>query len=1705
LTTLAILANLLAPLAFASPATTAVAAAAAATDFVRQIPLTTNDIVYNPTTKMLYASVPSSGGSKGNSITAINPATGDIGTSVFVGSEPNRLALSDDGQTMYVSLDGASAIRRFNTATQTPGDQFYLGSDSFSQPYSLNDFAVAPGNPNLLAVARYYRGLSPPEAGVAIFDNGVQRSKTGPSHIEGSDFLAFSASASKLYGGGYNYGLRTMTIDSLGVTVDGKTSFSVGARIKFDNGLVYSSSGQVINPDTGTLLGTFSNAASYAFVPDSSVGRAYYLVSGGGTATLKAFDTTTFLPVGSMSISGIVGEPTTLVRWGANGLAFRTTGNQLYVIQTSLIPSAEPIPDPTPTPSPTPSPTPTPYDTFIKQVSIATNDLAYSQTTKMLYASVPSSGGSKGNSITAINPATGDIGTSVFVGSEPNRLALSDDGQTMYTGLDGAASVRRFDIATQTAGLQFYLGNSSFDGPNRATDISVMPGSPGTVAVSRSLKDVAIYDDGVQRAQTGNPGQNEFASPTTLYVSSGQVYKYTVGVNGLTLGKSTVTGGYAGDFVYHNGLVYLASGVVVDPEAGVVKGTFSGASGSSVAVDAPNGRVFFISNAFSSNWVLRAYDINTFLPIGSVTISGIGGFISDGPSRLLRWGTNGLAFRTGDKKVFLIQTALVNATDPVPAATPTPSPTPSPSPAYVPTFVRRLNLPANDLVYQQSSQSLYASVPSSAGAGGNSITPINPQAGTIGTPVFIGSEPNKLAVSDDGQTMYVSLDGANAIRRFDLSTLTPGLQFVPNVSFQKPQDMAVLPGNPQSLAIAAGFNGVAIYDDGVQRSKTGSGGAYAINRIEFGTSPTKLYGYDSESSGFELVNLILDADGVKSGSWASALISGYGVDIKFANGLLYSSGGRVADPEAQKLIGTFPASGTAIAVDPVLGRIFFLQGDGFNSILTLSAYDLNTFLPLGSVTLTGISGTPTNLVRWGTNGLAFSTRNFFSSPGVVSQVYLMQSALVSTAAPIPTGVQFSAGTYSLFESITGGTLTLTRTGDVSAATTVTYTTSDGTATAGLDYTATTATVTFAPGELTKTISIPLKDDNLYEGNETFNVTLSNPTSGVLLETPNVAVVTINDSESKPTVTINPTVRVTEGNAGTTNAVFTVSLSNPSVQVVTVDYTTIDGTAKAGTDYVGAAGTLTIPAGATSGTISVQVNGDLTVEPDETFLMKLNSSTNTFFISSSQSTGTIVNDDAPGTLQLSAPTFAVNEGAGSANILVTRTGGMSGAVSVNYATSNGTATAGSDYTTTSGTLSFAEGETTKSFSVPVSDDSTYEGDETLTLTLSSITGGATLGRSTAVLTILENDPQVQGVEFSQSSYTVAEGAGFLKITVTRNGDISAPASIKYATGDQTDANFRCDPTTPGQATIYASRKCDYHIAVGTLRFAAGEGTKQFTLSLVDDAYVEIPETFTLTLSNPSNTAVGQNSTATVTINDNDTYGQPNPIDNTSFFVRQLYVDLLSREPDPAGWTGWTNRIDLCGLPGQAPPPCDRVTVAGDGFLRSGEFFDRQFFVIRLYRTGLGRILRYEDVGDLAYVSGFLTTEQLELNKQDLVDEFVARPEFVNRYNGLDNTQFVDTLLQTAGVSVPADVRLGWIADLATKSRAKVFRDISERQEVSARYAHEAQVISAYYGFFTRNPDGAYLNYLQRLDSGEINLGDLANAFINAAEYRSRFGQ
>ena len=231
------------------------------------------------------------------------------------------------------------------------------------------------------------------------------------------------------------------------------------------------------------------------------------------------------------------------------------------------------------------------------------------------------------------------------------------------------------------------------------------------------------------------------------------------------------------------------------------------------------------------------------------------------------------------------------------------------------------------------------------------------------------------------------------------------------------------------------------------------------------------------------------------------------------------------------------------------------------------------------------------------------------------------------------------------------------------------------------------------------------------------------------------------------------VSTTEGDSGTKTMNFTVTLAAASNLTVTVNFTTADGTATAPSDYLATSGTLTFNPGQTTKTISVTVNGDQSFEPDETFFINLSGATNAT-ISDSQGLGTILNDDAQGgIISFSAADYTVSESGRSVTITVERSGDTTGAATVDYATPddsnslvpcatvNGIALSRCDFTTAIGTLKFAAGETTKTFEVLISQDSYVEGSETLSLTLSNLTGGAVFATpSTATLTITDDVPE-----------------------------------------------------------------------------------------------------------------------------------------------------------------------------------------------------------------------------------------------------------------------------------------------------------------------------------------------------------------------------
>ena len=458
--------------------------------------------------------------------------------------------------------------------------------------------------------------------------------------------------------------------------------------------------------------------------------------------------------------------------------------------------------------------------------------------------------------------------------------------------------------------------------------------------------------------------------------------------------------------------------------------------------------------------------------------------------------------------------------------------------------------------------------------------------------------------------------------------------------------------------------------------------------------------------------------------------------------------------------------------------------------------------------------------------------------------------------PVPGTLQFSAVDYSELESNGTITVTVTREGGDDTAIEVDYATSDGSATAGEDYTAASGTLMWADDDAEpKTFTITITDDGLVEGDETINLALSNDDSPELVGEPSTATATIVDEESA----VQFTMAAQSANEDDGDITVTVERVGATLGAVTVDYASADGTATtADNDYTAVSGTLSWADGESgTRTFTVTPTADEEDEDNETFTVSLSNPTNdtdgaaTILGSPDTQTVTINDDDDPifGSLQFSAVDYSELESNGTITVTVTREGGDDRAVSVDYATSDGSATAGEDYTGTSGTLSWAndDGED-KTFTITLGDDADVEGDETINLTLSNAQGGATLGEpDTATATIVDEESQVQ---FTVTAQSANEDDGDITVTVERVGATLGAVTVDYASAD-------------GTATTADN---DYTAVMGTLSWADGEsGSRTFTVTPTADMEFEDDETFALNLSNVTNDTAG----ATTTLGDNDT--------------------------------------------------------------------------------------------------------------------------------------------------------------------------------------------------------------------------------------------
>ena len=437
--------------------------------------------------------------------------------------------------------------------------------------------------------------------------------------------------------------------------------------------------------------------------------------------------------------------------------------------------------------------------------------------------------------------------------------------------------------------------------------------------------------------------------------------------------------------------------------------------------------------------------------------------------------------------------------------------------------------------------------------------------------------------------------------------------------------------------------------------------------------------------------------------------------------------------------------------------------------------------------------------------------------------------------------------------------TVTLSEATSSEVTVGYSTGGGSATAGTDYLSTSGVLTFAPGITEQFITVSVVADALDEPDEeTFNVTLANPVNATLDDA--VGLGTINDDDATPTLSVN-SVSKFEGDEGTTDFVFTVSLSAASGRVVTVAYATSDATGGAteGDDYVGTSATITLTPGAISQLVTVSVNGDTVNEPNEAFTLQLSDPTNaTLSTAPDQGIGTILNDDGPHITFTSLEVTHPEGNAGDTAFVFTVDIGVTDSenVTVAYATGGGNATPGEDYTAASGTLTFSPGTTTQDITVLVHGDTVSELNETFQVVLSNPTN-ATLVDTTAT-GVIQNDDEVL-LSFADDTVSVTEpdsGTTQMFFTVNLSGQSQQTVTVQY-------------DLVPGTNLIPGT---DFVNTSGTLTFAPSDTSKIITVVVNGDVLSEADEQFTVRLFNSTNAgnaeSVAQAVTATGTIVDND---------------------------------------------------------------------------------------------------------------------------------------------------------------------------------------------------------------------------------------------
>lgn len=818
------------------------------------LPLTTNDLIYDPGRGVVWASVPSSaGGALGNSVVAIDPYTGVLGNSVWVGSEPGKMALSTDDSTLWVALMGSPAVRKVDLSTMTlTSVQLYFPGGWGGNQYA-SFLAASPGNASTVAVSV--------GGWVTIYDDGTARPNLGTS---GASVLAYGDQANTLYG--YGNGLSIFTIDDTGIiSTQTFASGNYSNDLRYDNGRLYLTSGQVLDATNGNLLGAFGAAGPVA--PDSSVGRAFVLATDqfGTPNQVSAYDIHTFNLLGAFGMGGVdssaENSPSSFVRWGEDGLALRTS-NGVYIVRSPVV-----------------------------------HDL--SQTPANI-------------SVRSSAPASATTGTPFVVqfmvkNAGPNpvsdaSLVVSFSGQPIITsvtasqGTCASGPVVRCDLGA--------LANRR----TASVSVTVVPTIAGDL-ISTSQVESSLPDPKM--------GNNRASSHTSV---TGATYNVTPVL--LSISPQTTLAGTGSMSLTVNGLNFV-QGSTVNWNGSPLPTTFT-----------------------SSTQLAATIDASLIQNIGSVQITVTTGSPGGG---------------TSGEIPFSIFNYVV--------------------------------LDTNDIAFDPFTRRLYASIPSTAKqVQGNSVVSIDPLSGKLGTPIPIGSEPTRLGVSDDGSYLYVVLSGSDAVRRIDLTNLTPGAQFTtvsPLFGNYAASDVSVMPGNPNAVSTCGYADGIQVWDVTDQGAtarpltRALENDVYEGSVLAWG-SATDLYSNDEGLSPSTLHRFVVGATSFAETD--ATYLDRVDGKITYSGDHIFSDGGGVVDPSpappvTPELVGTLPGGGSS-AVDTTINGAFFLSSNSYGvTSRVIAAAEPMRFITRGTIELDNLTGDAFDLIRWGQDGVAFRTATDFWGSG----------------------------------------------------------------------------------------------------------------------------------------------------------------------------------------------------------------------------------------------------------------------------------------------------------------------------------------------------------------------------------------------------------------------------------------------------------------------------------------------------------------------------------------------------------------------------------------------------------------------------------------------------------------------------------------------------------------------------------------------------